>query len=217
VWRTGSHLQGQQEVDVAIPGLKAEVAVEAEDGEAGWVSTDFHCYQHLHMKRVYIEVHVKLQNHFSTVFQGCSWHCSNSYLAAYFVSHLFVERMEKNYEIPEWRQLVSGVTFKPSIWWTSCTNHWSQYGLFQLTAMSDGSSRLTFQRPKSTSVIRVVMWLHKACGTMWSNVISGWNLQIALAGLNFHWMIPLTVWAYLSRVAMFNLTWNAVPVDVARM
>ena len=42
VWRTGWRLQGQHEVDVVIPGLKAEV-VEAEDGLAGSVSTDWHC------------------------------------------------------------------------------------------------------------------------------------------------------------------------------
>jgi len=42
VWRTGLRLQGQQEVDVVIPGLKAE-AVEEEDGLAGSVSTERHC------------------------------------------------------------------------------------------------------------------------------------------------------------------------------
>jgi hypothetical protein len=52
-------LQGQQEVDVVIPGLKAEV-VEAEDGLAGSVSTDFHCEQLLHLESVYIEILVKL-------------------------------------------------------------------------------------------------------------------------------------------------------------
>jgi len=59
VWRTGSHLQGQQEADVVIPGLKAEV-VEAEDGLAGSVSTDLHCQQLFHMGSVYIEILVIL-------------------------------------------------------------------------------------------------------------------------------------------------------------
>lgn len=38
-----------------------------------------------------------------------------------------------------------------------------------------------------------MIWLAKVCSTSWSKVISGWKLKVAVPGLNFYWMISLTV------------------------